>query len=596
MSIVAALLLSFLMSDTAGTNRKRNHEQALPFSIVETVATTRKAIHMSSSGANEMVSTTRPGDDGDDAKVDDAFPFLPLAKLRLEAIFYPKFENENRQVPYSVRQQMKDHCCRAQSGYLEVTLKHSGSLLLWSGGRRYYSKNSLGNKFTAVGEILLRQHFYRAYHHENLSKDNDTNFATTAELMYEKCSAHVQQHRLTLSFEVVTSVLGDHGARPNRDFLILTAIADRSRATAMSTAHDDATTAASPPPPSLFYSTVQLLEFAQQFRLPHNDCWVYTTEPSVDALFDGYDQWRETGTARTVIPQLTRAAALTKSPVNDNDDDDNNSNETLGHQDLIVQSMYPHDVFQGDILEGIVIRFVPCADRKAALSRMALLSRQSREILAAVPPQTPDCGTLMQQYQEQHSTLSISPVLTTDLRKLYADTNVDFEARLLELVPSLCSPVKKTANYIAFVLPTWIKDLQSETSLLENDIETRRVAQVLELLTRLGKSRNAKYSVFHEPSQGSNRFLCIVHVLYDEVFRDFERKKDKDSLPLFRGFSFELLGKNDQFSVSFNGNGSNGSDNCDHTESTNRFHADDDAPHQPLMLKMKLLPYMVSIY
>jgi hypothetical protein len=576
------------MSDT-GTNRKRNHEQALPPS---SVGTTAEAIQSSSSIANEMTSSKPTNDD--DARVDDTFPFLPLAKLRLEAIFYPKFENENRQVPYSVRQQMKDQCCgpaQKSSGYLEVTLKHSGSLLLWSGGQRYYSKNSLGNKFTAVGEILLRQHFYRAYHQSvsasiTMTDENDTNLATTAEEMYEKCSAHVQQHRLTLSFEVVTSVLGDHGARPYRDFLILTAIAERSRVSVMSTAHTTA------PPQSLFYSTVQLLEFAQQFRLPHNDCWVYATEPAVNALFDGYDQWRETGTARTAIPQLTRAATLAKSP---DDKSDGIHCETLGNHDLFVQSMYPHDVFQGDILEGIVIRFIPCADRKAALSRMALLSRQSREILAAVPPQTPDCFTLIQQYQEKHPTLSISPVLTTDLRKLYADTSVDFEARLLELVPSLCSPVIKTANYIASVLPTWLKELKGETS-LDKDIETRRVAQVLELLTKISRNRNAKYSVFHENAQGRDRFLCIVHVLYDEVFRDFERKKDKDSLPLFRGFSFELLGKNDQLSASLNGNGSSCGDIGHNTESTNGIHADDDAPQQPLMLKMKFLPYMVRIY
>jgi hypothetical protein len=582
------------MSDTTGStyrNRKRNHEQALPSSSVET---TSEAIQMNSSGANEMVSTSTSHSTGqaavatssNDARTDDALPFLPLAKLRLEAIFYPKFENENRQVPNSVQQQMKNQCCKEQSGYLEVTLKHSGSLLLWSGGRRYYSKNSLGNKFTAVGEILLRQHFYRAFHNNQSLGSTDGDFATD-EQMYEKCSAHVQQHRLTLSFEVVTSVLGDHGARPQRDFLILTAVADRSRVAAMPTEQHATAT----PPPSLFYSTVQLLEFAQQFRLPHNDCWVFATEPTVEALFDGYDQWRETGTARTVIPGLTRIATTLIKP---NELDDNHG-ETSVHQDFFVQSMYPHDVFQGDILEGIVIRFIPCTDRKAALSRMALLSRQSREILAAVPPQTPDCFTLIRHYQEQHSALSISPVLTANLRKLYADTSVDFEARLLELVPSLCSPVKKTANYIASVLPTWIKDLQGET-LLEKDIETRRIAQVLELLTKSSRSRNAKYAVFHENAQGRDRFICIVHVLYDEVFRDFERKKDKDSLPLFRGFSFELLDKNDQSSASLNGKGSSFSDIGDHHQATKGIQADDDtAPQQPLMLKMKLLPYMVRI-
>jgi hypothetical protein len=50
-----------------------------------------------------------------------------------------------------------------KQGYLEVSVKHSGSLLLWSGGERFfYSKNSTANVYTAAGEILLRQQFVRA--------------------------------------------------------------------------------------------------------------------------------------------------------------------------------------------------------------------------------------------------------------------------------------------------------------------------------------------------------------------------------------------------------------------------------------------------
>ena len=44
-----------------------------------------------------------------------------------------------------------------------VSLKHSGSLILWSGGGRYYSKDSTDNAFKLVGEPLLRQHFDRAW-------------------------------------------------------------------------------------------------------------------------------------------------------------------------------------------------------------------------------------------------------------------------------------------------------------------------------------------------------------------------------------------------------------------------------------------------
>ena len=37
---------------------------------------------------------------------------------------------------------------------------------------------------------------------------------------YDECSKYLQEHRLTLAFEVVTSVLGDHGDNPKHPYLI----------------------------------------------------------------------------------------------------------------------------------------------------------------------------------------------------------------------------------------------------------------------------------------------------------------------------------------------------------------------------------------
>ena len=72
--------------------------------------------------------------------------------------------------------------------------KHSGSLLLWSGGSRFYNKNSLDNQFTAVREVLLRQHFRRLASSSGAEAD-----------LFQACSDYVPEHRLTLSFEAVTS-------------------------------------------------------------------------------------------------------------------------------------------------------------------------------------------------------------------------------------------------------------------------------------------------------------------------------------------------------------------------------------------------------
>ena len=51
-----------------------------------------------------------------------------IKQVRLEAIFHPKFENETSEK--DVRKEMLSKVGGGK-GYLEVTLKHSGSLLLW---------------------------------------------------------------------------------------------------------------------------------------------------------------------------------------------------------------------------------------------------------------------------------------------------------------------------------------------------------------------------------------------------------------------------------------------------------------------------------
>ena len=65
------------------------------------------------------------------------------------------------------------------------------------------------------------------------------------ESAYQRCSEYLLQNRLTVAFEVVTSVLGDHGARPMRDHLVLTAVAHR--------------------PTGRFLATHEMIQFATKF-------------------------------------------------------------------------------------------------------------------------------------------------------------------------------------------------------------------------------------------------------------------------------------------------------------------------------------------
>lgn len=539
------------MSDI-NAGRKRNLDDALravDVGSVETVA-----------ASSQEVSETAATPDS----------FLPLRKLRLEAVFYPKFENEKL---HTIRDQMTLQTTAGQA-YLEVSIKHSGSLLLWSGGQRYYSKNSAANKFTAVGEILLRQHFVRAH----WTKEIDAALALVlSERFYQDCSDYVEHHRLTLSFEVVTAVLGDHGARPHRDFLILTAVADRSRATATDG--------------SLFYSTVELMEFAHRFRLPHNDCWVYASKSAITALFDVYDSCRETGTTSTVVTALTEAASSGA---------------------CYVRSMYPHADFQGEILEGIVIRSVPCTNLTAAMERVARLSNTSLEIVAVVPPSLADCHELLHDAVSEVKASAISPVLALNVRQLHNDSRVpyskkgadEFEARLLAL--TLYDAAAETASAlklrnieriaaVSSQLPVWVDELLNCSS-AQLDEETRQIAILVQSLSKL--SKNVKYSIFSESTNesdeepgGSNsrkRILCIVHVLHDETFQKFRLAQKKCDMPLFRGFSVEILGGPDNEADVFKVHGpAVSNEHCTNVDSA-------EEAGETLMLKMKLLPYMVQ--
>jgi hypothetical protein len=80
-------------------------------------------------------------------------------------------------------------------------------------------------------------------------------------------------------------------------------------------------------------------------------------------LFDLYDNSRETGLADDVIDTLSQAA-----------------------DGWHVKSLYPHTVFQGQILEGIVIRFIRVGNKTEQQS-LSELSLQSDKISKTVSPE-----------------------------------------------------------------------------------------------------------------------------------------------------------------------------------------------------------------
>jgi hypothetical protein len=456
-----------------------------------------------------------------------------FSRLRLEAIFHPKFENENLN-DQQMRAKMKERVASG-SGYLEVTLKHSGSLLLWSGGQRYYSKNSTSNRFTRVGEILLRQHFVRSFWNDRETMVLPENI----EEQYQQCSQFVEEHRLTLAFEVVTAVLGDHGAIPKRDFLILTAVADRSK--------------------ERFYSTEELIELAQRFRLPHNDSWVCASAKSVDDLFSFYDAFRETGLAQDVVKGLS------------------NFSETH------VSSLYPHIDFQGEILEGIVIRFVSYHGRTDVLESIDRLSSVAEGLQKRVPSESPVCFEMVADLSESYSS-----VLRTDIRQIFREVRGQEEGGALRFEAGLKDLFKQSGRTVDSMerslerdmVPSRMKELAES-----DDDETRRIAVLVRNLSEL--NARVEYAVVREQAAEStatsDRWICIIHVFFDKTFQKFRGKAKPGDMTLFRGFAVEL--DNGSLDSQVNLASKNHESTIENGEGG-----------ESLMLKMKFLPYMVRTF
>ena len=463
-----------------------------------------------------------------------------LIGLRLEANFHPKFDNENRTTA-DIRNRMLERVAQSQ-GYLEVSLKHSGSLLLWSGGMRYYSKNSTDNRYAHAGEVILRQHFARAW-----TTADDA--VVVAESKYKECSNVVEARRLTLSFEVVTSILGQHGDIPNRDFLILTAVADKSSGGR-----------------GRFFDTPELVEFAQRFRLPHNDFWVYQTTESCSKLFDLYDKSRETALADGTIAALSATC------------DGGNH----------IESIYPHVAFQGNILEGLVIRYVPYANQGSDIEqRVKHLALASSEILKAVPP-------MISSSFEQSLNLRAPKVLRTDIRALCPDCSSpsSIDSALANVLAETNGGSER--RKISFIQgrdkKTLLNPLQCAHELLQGlcssstlDSESSAIASLIVKLDELHIP--VDYKIFEERVGDLTRTLVTVHIMNDYSFQKYFRHMKSGDMPLYRGFVVELL---------FDG------------ESTQSLQSEDDsiadslvAPidvKEPLMLKMKCLSYMVRTF
>ena len=209
---------------------------------------------------------------------------------RLSSHFLPKFDNQSEGARLT-----RDAACEAEAKCLAVTKKHSGHLVM---APPFYSKNGSANRFSRMGELLLRSHF-------------DAAFPGRGDEAFSAWWAHAEAQGLCYSFEcVVPRILGDHGATPTCAYMVLTMVSYTGQ---------DGT----------FLSPAQVLRLATAWRLPINEV-TYVPWAAASAVEEALHAARWTATDADVTAYLSRTGG-------------------------IQQRFLEHGQTQGPILEGFVL-------------------------------------------------------------------------------------------------------------------------------------------------------------------------------------------------------------------------------------------------
>jgi hypothetical protein len=168
-------------------------------------------------------------------------------RCRVSSHFLPKFDNQSEGA------RLTSDPAAAGARCLAVSKKHSGHLVM---APPFYSKNGVANKFSRLGELLLREHFRTVWPDEPSA--------------FERWWKHATRHSLCYSFECVTPrIAGDHGATPLAAYMVLTCVVH---------AGSDG-----------ILSPAQLLQLGASWRLPLNQVWyiAWTQAAAVEERLHG---------------------------------------------------------------------------------------------------------------------------------------------------------------------------------------------------------------------------------------------------------------------------------------------------------------------
>ncbi|CAN1281672.1 tRNA ligase 1 [Linum perenne] len=447
------------------------------------------------------------------------------SRSQIRATFYPKFENEKSD--QEIRTRMIEMVSKGLAN-MEVTLKHSGSLFMYAGNTGgAYAKNSFGNIYTAVGVFVLGRNFQKAW-------------GTAAAKKQEEFNDFLERHNMCISMELVTAVLGDHGQRPNEDYVVVTAVTELGNGKPK------------------FYSTPEVIAFCRKWRLPTNHIWLFSTRKSATSFFAAFDALCEEGTATTVCRALDEVA------------------------DISVPGSQDHIKAQGEILEGLVARVVPHES-----------SKHMEGVLKENPlPLVDEAGTYL------------GPSLREICAANRSDEKQQIKALLQSVGSSFCPNSVDWFGIDSSEAHSRNADRSVVTKFLQAhpaDYSTTKVQEIIRLLRERRLPAAFKcYHNFHKVEAITKDNLCyrmVVHVHSDSAFRRYQKEmRHKPELwPLYRGFFIDInlfkANTNRAAEISENQVDKVGNENGAGLAKDSL--ADDDAN---LMIKLKFLTYKLRTF
>ncbi|KAK8645408.1 hypothetical protein V6N13_119238 [Hibiscus sabdariffa] len=443
-----------------------------------------------------------------------------LAQIR--ATFYPKFENEKSDQEIRIR--MIEMVSKGLAT-LEVSLKHSGSLFMYAGNEGgAYAKNSYGNIYTAVGVFVLGRMFREAW-------------GSKAGEMQAQFNDFIERNRISISMELVTAVLGDHGQRPREDYAVVTAVTELGNGKPK------------------FYSTPEVIAFCRKWRLPTNHVWLFSTRKSVTSFFAAYDLLYEEGTATSVCRALDEVA------------------------DISVPGSKDHIKVQGEILEGLVARIVSHES-----------SKHMEEVLKDHPPPPGDGAGI-----------DLGSSLREICAANRSDEKQQIKALLRSVGSSFCSDHSDwcdshSRNADRSVLSKFLQAHPADYSTAKLQEMMRLMKE-----KRFPAAFKCYHNFHKAESVSSDNlfYKMVIHVHSDSAFRRYQKEmRHKPGLwPLYRGFFLDVnlfkANKERVAEIAKSNNDVVGHVNNGSSTSTIDGLANEDAN---LMIKLKFLTYKLRTF